>query len=157
MKEDMKVIMSEIYELDEQMRQILCQAQYAMCDDLSALEYNDADPDELFMLDELRKIMSRMDDITHTLSYLRQPIKAEGTLHMNANGRYEVQGIELSSGCGIEYLATDDRHCRYDANNNYVPTAYWCSGRIEHNGTDYYIVGAAELETLENVRVRIRG
>lgn len=38
----------------------------------------------------------------------------------------------------------------------YINTPYWVASRIEHDGQDYYIVGAKEFDTLENVRVRIR-
>ena len=156
MARHIKDIMAEVTELNIKLQQILYHSQYEMYDDLSGLEWDKTDADQLFMLDELRQIMYKIDDISHTLNYLEKPIKAEGALHKNANGRYEVQGIELSSGCGIEYLATDDRHWRYNDNDDYVITPYWCSSRIEHNGTDYYIVGANDLDTLENVRVRIR-
>lgn len=156
MGKHIKDIMTEVKELNIKLKQILYHSQYEMYDDLSGLEYNKADAEELFLLDELQQIMYKIDDISHTLNYLEKPIKAEGTLHKNANGRYEVQGIELSSGCGLEYIATDDRHMRYNDNDDYVPTPYWCASRIEHDGTDYYIVGANDLDTLENVRVRIR-
>ena len=143
--------MAEVSDLNIKIKQILYHADFENYDDLSALEYDKADAEDLFMLDELYRILDKLSDVSYTLNYLEKPIKAEGALHKNANGRYEVQGIELSSGCGLEYLATDDRHCRYNNNDEYVPTPYWCSSRIEHNGTDYYIVGASDLDTLENV------
>lgn len=156
MARHIKDLMAEVQELNLKLQQILYHSQYEMYDDLSGLEWDKTDADQLFMLDELRQIMYKIDDISHTLNYLDKPIKTEGALHKNANGRYEVNGIELSSGCGLEYLATDDRHCRYNDNDDYVPTPYWCASRIEHDGKDYYIVGATDLDTLENVRVRIR-
>lgn len=156
MARHIKDLMAEVQDLNLKLQQILYHSQYEMYDDLSGLEWDKTDADQLFMLDELRQIMYKIDDISHTLNYLDKPIKTEGALHKNANGRYEVNGIELSSGCGLEYLATDDRHCRYNDNDDYVPTPYWCASRIEHDGKDYYIVGATDLDTLENVRVRIR-
>lgn len=149
-------IMTELKALNPHIKQLLSHADYENYDDLSGLKIDRADAEQLFLLDELRQIMYKIDDISHTLNYLEKPIKAEGALHKNANGRYEVQGIELSSGCGLEYLATDDWHMRYNANDDYVPTPYWKASRIEHDGKDYYIVGADDLTTLENVRVRIR-
>lgn len=156
MAKHIKDIMAEVQELNLKIQQIMYHSQFTEYDDLSGLEYDKADAEDLFLLDELQRILSKLEDITHTLNYIDRPIRTEGALHKNANGRYEVNGIELSSGCGIDYLATDDRHCRYNKNDEYVPTPYWCSSRIEHNGKDYYIVGATDLETLENVRVRIR-
>ena len=156
MAKHIKDIMAEVQELNLKIQQIMYHSQFTEYDDLSGLEYDKADAEDLFLLDELQRILSKLEDITHTLNYIDRPIRTEGALHKNANGRYEVNGIELSSGCGIDYLATDDRHCRYNKNDDYVATPYWCSSRIEHNGKDYYIVGATDLETLENVRVRIR-
>lgn len=156
MAKHIRDIMAEVQELNLKIQQIMYHSQFTEYDDLSGLDYDKADAEDLFLLDELQRILSKLEDVTHTLNYIDRPIKTEGALHKNANGRYEVNGIELSSGCGIDYLATDDRHCRYNDNDDYVPTPYWCSSRIEHNGKDYYIVGANDLDTLENVRVRIR-
>lgn len=156
MAKNIKDIMNEVSELNLKIKQILHHSDFENYDDLSGLDIDRTNAEELFLIDELYGILDRLSDISHTLNYLDRPVKAEGALHKNANGRYEVKGIELSSGCGIEYLATDDRHCRYNDNDDYVITPYWCSSRIEHNGTDYYIVGANDLDTLENVRVRIR-
>ena len=156
MAKNIKDIMNEVSELNLKIKQILHHSDFENYDDLSGLDIDRTNAEELFLTDELYGILDRLSDISHTLNYLEKPIKAEGALHKNANGRYEVQGIELSSGCGLEYLATDDRHCRYNDNDDYVITPYWCSSRIEHDGTDYYIVGANDLDTLENIRVRIR-
>ena len=156
MARNIKEIMAEVQELNVKVQQILYHADYEMYDDLSGLDYDNTNADELFILDELRQILYKLDEVSHTLKYLERPIKVEGALHKNANGRYEVQGIELSSGYGLEYLSLDDRHCRYNDNDEYINTPYWVASRIEHNGQDYYIVGAKEFETLENVRVRIR-
>lgn len=156
MARNIRDIMAEVQELNVKVQQILYHADYEMYDDLSGLEWDKTNADDLFMLDELRQILYKLDEVSHTLKYLDRPIKTEGALHKNANGRYEVQGVELSSGCGLEYVSLDDRHCRYNDNDEYVPTPYWVASRIEHDGKDYYIVGADEFETLENVRVRIR-
>ena len=156
MARNIKEIMAEVQELNVKVQQILYHADYEMYDDLSGLDYDNTNADELFILDELRQILYKLDEVSHTLKYLERPIKVEGALHKNANGRYEVQGIELSSGYGLEYLSLDDRHCRYNDNDEYINTPYWVASRIEHDGQDYYIVGAKEFDTLENVRVRIR-
>ena len=59
-------------------------------------------------IDEIFRIIEKLEDVAHTIKYLEKPIKTVGKLHKNANGRYEVQGIELTSGCGLEYLAFDE-------------------------------------------------
>ena len=156
MSKHIKDIMNEVTDLNLKIKQILYHCDYEFADDLSCLEYDNTDAEDLLLLDELRQIMSKLDDVSHTLNYFDRPVKAEGILHKNKNGRYEFNGIELSSGCGLEYLTTDDLHSRYDeASGDYINVPYWCSSRIEHNGIDYYIVGAIDLK-LEGLKVRIR-
>lgn len=149
-------IMTELKALNPDIKQLLSHADYEMYDDLSGLDIDREDEEQLFLLDELQQLLNKLDDVYHTLNYLSRPIKIDGVLHKNSNGRYEVNGYELSSGKGIEYLATDDWHMRCNDNDDYVSTPYWKSSRIEHDGKDYYIVGANDLTTLENIRVRIR-
>ena len=156
MAKTIKDIMTELSDLNVTIQKILYHSNFEMYDDLSDVDYNNTNADELFLLDELRDILDKLADVSHTIKYLERPIKVEGALHKNANGRYEVNGIELSSGYGLEYLSLDDRHMRYNDNDDYVSTTYWGYGRIEHDGTDYYIVGADKDTKLEGLRVRIR-
>lgn len=155
MAKNIRDIFNEIEELNLKIKQILYHSEFDNYDDLSALNYNNSNPDDLLLLDELRSMLTKLEEISHTINYLSRPVKKEGILHKNRNGRYEMNGHEFSSGCGIEYLATDDWHCRYDENGNYVQTPYWCASRVEHNGEDYYIVGTKNID-LEGLRVRIR-
>ena len=156
MARNIKEIMDEVQDLNVKIQQVLYHSNFEMYDDLSDVDYDNTNADELFLLDELRDILDKLADVSHTIKYLERPIKVEGALHKNANGRYEVNGIELSSGYGLEYLSLDDRHMRYNDNDDYVSTTYWGYGRIEHDGTDYYIVGADKDTKLEGLRVRIR-
>ena len=156
MAKTIKDIMTELSDLNVTIQKILYHSNFEMYDDLSDVDYDNTNADELFLLDELRDILDKLADVSHTIKYLERPIKVEGALHKNANGRYEVNGIELSSGYGLEYLSLDDRHMRYNDNDDYVSTTYWGYGRIEHDGTDYYIVGADKDTKLEGLRVRIR-
>ena len=155
MSKNIKDIFNEVEELNLKIKQVLYHAEFENYEDLSALEYDNANPDELMMLDELRSMITKLEEISHTINYLSRPIKMEGILRKNSNGRYEIKGHEFSSGCGIEYLATDDWHYRYDKNDEYAQTPYWCASRVEHNGEDYYIVGANDVK-LEGLRARVR-
>jgi hypothetical protein len=112
--------------------------------------------EQLFRMDELKSILQKLDDISRTLDYLNCPIKAVGTLHLNQNGRYEMEnGHEFSSGCSIEYLSEDNLHWMYDdKSGKRVSVPYWCASRIEHNGERYYIVGCND--ELEEMQVRYR-
>ena len=156
MSKTVKEIMTELSDLNISIQKILYHTEFEEYDDLSGLDIDDTSAEELYLVDELRVILDKLADVSHTIKYLERPIKVEGALHKNANGRYEVNGIELSSGYGLEYLSLDDRHMRYNDNDDYVSTTYWGYGRIEHDGTDYYIVGADKDTKLEGLRVRIR-
>ena len=156
MARTVKDIMTELSDLNLSIQKILYHTKFEDYDDLSGLDIDYTSAEELYLVDELRTILDKLDDVSHNLKYLERPIKSEGVLHKNRNGRYEFNGIELSSGYGLEYLNADDRHMRYDDNDNYIVTPYWAYGRIEHDGNDYYIVGASKGLELEGLKVRIR-
>lgn len=146
----------EVRKLNSDIQRIVSSSEIDYYDDMSGVDYNKTNPEEVFLFDELYRIMEKLEEVTHTIKYLEKPIKADGTLHKNANGRYEVQEIELSSGCGLEYLACDEYHEIYcEDTDEYKKVPYWKASRIEHDGKGYYIVGA-DYDDLENVRVRIR-
>jgi hypothetical protein len=149
-------IYRELSELHITIKLLLNHANYKNYEDLSGIDYDRTDSEQLFFADELIRLLEKLDGVLHVLDYLSRPVKFMGTLHKNQRDRYEVEnGHEFTSGCGIEYLATDDLHCRFDEKlQEYVNVPYWCSSRVEHNGTDYYIVGCSD--SLENMKVRYR-
>jgi hypothetical protein len=151
----LKEIYEELDELQLKAKQIMYHANYGNYEDLSGIDYDRTDAEQLFLGNELKQILERLDDVTHTLDYLNRPIKAVGVLHKNERGRYEMEnGHEFSSGCGLEYLAMDDSCCGYDKQGEYIQVPYWCSSSVEHNGKDYYVVGCKE--PLEGMKVRYR-
>lgn len=156
MAKTISTFMDRLYEINKSIQKILDDSSFEEYGDLLGLDVDYTDPQELFLADELMSIFNKLSDVSHNLKYLKKPIVAEGVLRKNINGRYEFNGIELSSGYPLEYLATDDRHMRYNDNDDYVMTPYWSYGRIEHDGNDYYIVGADKDTKLEGLRVRIR-
>lgn len=83
-------------------------------------------------------------DAYNLLKRLDEPVRAEGYLEKGSNGRYEVDGLELSSGSYIEYFSEDeDGGC-------YVPS------RLEHNGGDYYIVTLGREKSIQGLKVRVK-
>lgn len=156
MQKTITEIFEEMKKIDGNIKQILKHSEYEYADDLSSVIFDYKDAEHLFLVDEMRSILQKLCGISHTMNYLDRPIIAEGILHKNSYGRYEIPEHEFTSGNGIEYLATDDLHCRYDEETGeYINVPYWCASRVEHNQTDYYIVGAEDIE-LEGLRVRIR-
>lgn len=137
----------ELQKVARQIEDIQSAAHYDEYGDLSGLDVNTQDSESLFLWDELRGIMDRLDRARGDIEYLALPIAETGRLRRNSRDRYELpSGYEFTSGSGIEVLLSDDWHD--------VP--YWSAGRIEHNGTDYYFTGARDLP-LNGAKARRRG
>lgn len=70
----------------------------------------------------------------------------EGQLLKNSRGRYESgDGHEYTSGSGIEVEIYDSFDERYN----------WEWASVEHDGTDYYIVGHKDVK-MDGLKVRRR-
>jgi hypothetical protein len=104
---------------------------------------SDLTMEERYQLNVLLRVGEKLDDATYALNNMVKPVQTSGTLEKNyETGRYEVNGISLSSGYPVEYLSELDK-C-------YIPS------RIEHNGDDYYIVSLGREEPIDGVSVRIK-
>lgn len=115
-------------------------------DDMSGLNINYEDAEQLFLLDELRSVMDKLADSQNKISYLSRPIKETSRLHKNESGKYETKsGHYYSCGYGIEALVQDDYH----------EAPYWTRTRVEHDGTEYYLVGCRGVK-LDGLTVRVR-
>lgn len=135
-----------------QLTSIIKDSGYEDYGELSGLEYDTEDPESLFLKDELEDALEMLDKVNSGIKALSQPIAVQGQLHKGSNGRYSVEGRELSSGYGLEVLAPTE----VTTKSGDWKTGYkWVATRMEHNGEDYYIVGFADLP-LEGLTVRIR-
>lgn len=105
---------------------------------------NDMDPNERQLHDELHKALYQLEGVCSLLAYYDLPVVAEGTLQKNANGRYELDGHELTSGREVELLL-------YDPEWDKAP--HWVRTRIEHD-SDYYAV--YQHTSLDGKTARIR-
>lgn len=130
--------------LDQSIRQILRDSEYEFDEDLYTVEYARDNPDAVQLITEYQRILSKLDEVSGTLNYLKQPIAHEGTLHLQKNGRYEVDGVELTCGSPLEILVQDE-------GDDYPA---WVASRIEANN-GYYFVARRNLP-LEGKRARIR-
>lgn len=90
---------------------------------------------------QLRRIYDATLDMTDSLKFLQKPVLAEGALRKQPNGRYHVDGVELTSGQRLELYDEDD--------DVFYPTA------LEHS-EDYYIVLLGRDVAIESKLVRIR-
>lgn len=155
MEKSLDETMKYMTKLQRVIKDLMNYTEFEIYDGLSDYDIDRNNPGELFKMDELQNIMGKLADIESQIRYINAPVRVEGELHKKSNERYEVNGCELTCGCRIEYLRRDRRHETY-SNNEWINLPYWCKGRVEHNGKEYYIVGADENVILEGLRVRIR-
>jgi hypothetical protein len=131
--------------LSNEIGELLSQSTYKEYDDLSELEIDYKDPEQLFIVDELRYILEKLDMAKDAIDYLNCPVKYSGTLIKNSRGRYEIKQKEYTCGSSIEALVTD----------NYHDEPYWTRTRVEHDGLDYYLVGNKNIQ-MKGLKVRVR-
>lgn len=143
----------ELDRISGRLTSIIRDSGYEDYGELSGLEYDTEDPESLFLKDELEDALEMLDKVNSGIKALNQPIAVQGQLHKGNNGRYSVEGRELSSGYGLEVLAPTEVVATESGD---WKTGYkWVATRMEHNGEDYYLVGFADLP-LEGLTVRIR-
>lgn len=143
---DINSIMLQVSQLQPTISCLLRSSTYDRYDDLSGLEIDYEDSEQLFLLDELRGVMEKLADVYYIIRCVSQPVLETGHLHKNASGRYETEsGHYYCCGSPIEALIQDDRY----------ETAYWVRTSVEHDGQDYYLVGHRQV-TMDGLMVRIR-
>ena len=144
---DPKQVLAETKGLYSKIDSILKSSTYDDCDDLSGLEINYRDGEQLFLLEELQAIMRSLGEVSGRLTYLALPVREVSRLHRNESGRYETEsGHYYTSGSPIEALVED----------GYRDVPYWVWTTLEHNGEDYFLVGYGSVE-LDGLTVRVRG
>lgn len=142
---DLERLLNNMRSLSYEIGSLLKQSTYDEYDDLSGLNINYDDADQLFLVDELKEIMEKLDDVKMDIDYLNRPIKNIGILQKNNGGRYEAGIREYISGSGIEALIYDD----------YSERDCWVKTRVEHHGKEYYLVGYRNI-SMQGLKVRWR-
>ncbi len=143
---NLKTTLAKTFALAPEIDSLFRASTFDLYSDLCSLPINEQDSDELFLLDELQRIMRWLEEAKNRIDYLKRPIKETSHLHKNASGRYETSsGYEYTSGTVIEVLAGDKYH----------ETPYWMRSRVEHNGREYYLVGLEDI-CMDGLPVRRR-
>ena len=143
---DLQMVLSEAVKLNQRIAQFLKFSTYSDYDDLSGLDIDFADGEQLLLLEELRRITDRLADVQEYISYLTRPVAEESRLSKGTAGKYRTaKGHFYGCRSSIEALVTDEYH--------EVP--YWTRTTVEHNGEDYYLVGYKGL-SMDDLRVRVR-
>lgn len=143
---DLQAVLSEAVELNKCILEFLRFSTYTKFSDLSGLDIDYMDGDQLFLWDELLVITDHLAKARASISYLTRSVTEENDLRKGTDGKYRTEtGRCYDCGSSIEALVTDkDRE---------VP--YWTKTVVLHNGEDYYLFDF-EDHLMEGLRVRVR-
>lgn len=147
----------EMETLQKQIETVLSISEYRENEDLSGLsDYAQVkSADEWQRIEAYQQILGRLEKVQDSLSYYERPVQEVSRISRNEDGRFETErGHYFTSGNVIEFLRTEQVF-NYGT-SQYEDADIWTKSRIEHNGTDYYIVGYPDV-SLPNLQVRIRG
>lgn len=108
------------------------------------VSYNEENPDECMLFDELYSICTHFDYINVVLNYLQLPIKEEGRLQSDGHKKYFVNQTELKCGDVVEILLMDL--------NTY--TFRWNILRYQNHNYDRYINEPARIRAI-NMKKKI--
>lgn len=143
---DLQMALSEAVKLNRSITQFLKFSTYTDYDDLSGLDIDRTDSEQLLLWEEMRRITDKLADVQEYVSYLTRPITEVSILRKGTAGKYRTaKGHFYDCRSNIEALVTDEYH--------EVP--YWTRTIVEHNGEDYYLVGYKNLP-MNGLRVRVR-
>ena len=140
-----KELFAALVKLNYDISHLLSEACFSEYDDFSDVDFDDSDPEECLLHDELSAIMSQLVSISTTINYLKLPVTGEYILYRNADNRYECERHIFHCGDPIEICLYNELYDRYE----------WVISRIEAN-KDYYVVGHSGA-SLDGARVRFRG
>ena len=146
MSKELNELFEEMNKLNQSIKMILRNSTYDEYDDLSGLDIDFENAEELLLLDEAQGIVEKLADVHSQLNYLARPIKYTGRLFKNHEGRYQTkQGDYWTSGKIIEVLVFDEG----------LETYRWTKTRMEHDGDDYYLVYFKGIP-MDGLQVRVR-
>ena len=143
---DLNMALAEAVKLNQHITQFLKFSTYPQYSDLSGLDIDFDDGEQILIWDELRRITDRLADIQDYISYLTRPVIEESRLNKGTSGKYRTaKGHYYDCTSVIEALVSDE----------YRDVPYRTITTVEHNGTDYYLVGHKDTP-MKGLRVRVR-
>ncbi len=143
---NLKEVWAKTAEMKWKIDSLLRLSTYNDYDDLSGLDIDYDSAEELFLLNELKGVMRAFQEVQDRLNYLSRPIKETSRLSRNRSDRYETyRGYCYTCGSRIEALVSDNRH----------DSLYWTRTSVEHDGSDYYLVGHKGV-SMDGLTVRVR-
>jgi len=143
---DLQMVLAEAVKLNQIISRFLKFSTYTNYGDLSGLDIDLTDGEQVFLRDELLAITDHLADVQDYIEYLSRPIVEVSRLRKGISGKYRTaKGHYYDCGSRIEALVSDEYHD--------VP--YWARTTVEHNGKDYYLVGYLNIP-MDGLRVRVR-
>ncbi len=87
---DLQMVLAEAVKLDRSIEQFLRLSTYTKYGDLSGLEIDLHDGEQIFLRDELRIIVDHFDDVRDCIAYLSRPIVEVSRLRKGTAGKYRT-------------------------------------------------------------------
>lgn len=110
------------------------------------LDYDHESAEECYICDELHHFTHDVYTACNFLNRLKGRTISSGELVINDNGRYELNGRELTCGSSIEFLSEDGWHGN---------RAYWKYSTIEAKDGKYFLTAEPETD-MECLEARIK-
>ena len=108
---DLQAALSEAVKLNRSISQFLKFSTYTDYDDLSGLDIDFTDGEQLLLWEELRRITDKLADVEEYISYLTRPITEVSRLRKGTAGKYRTAKGRYYDCCSsIEALVTDEYH-----------------------------------------------
>ncbi len=144
---DLRELLERSQKLNTDIKRLLKESTYLEYEDLSELDIDYKDAEQLLLQEQLWKVLQELEDVSDRLDYLALPVREVSRLHKNSDGRYGTKsGHYFTSGCRVEALISD----------SFRMVPYWVRTSIEHDGKDYFLAGYQKVK-LEGLKVRLRG
>ena len=87
---DLQAALSEAVKLNRSISQFLKFSTYTDYDDLSGLDIDFTDGEQLLLWEELRRITDKLADVEEYISYLNRPITEVSRLRKGTAGKYQT-------------------------------------------------------------------
>ena len=87
---DLQMVLSEATKLNQHITQSLKFSTYPEYNDLSGLDIDFHDGEQILIWDELRRIMDKLADVQEYISYLTRPITEVSRLRKGTAGKYQT-------------------------------------------------------------------
>lgn len=103
---DLQAALSEAVKLNRSITQFLKFSTYPDYDDLSGLDIDFTDGEQLLLWEELRRITDKLADVQECISYLTRPIMEVSILRKGTAGKYRTAKGHYGC-CGLHEYGCD--------------------------------------------------